>query len=163
MEADAVDGRTGDKQRIAVLLAPTYDGTIGNISAVPGDPDTLLHQHFVLRTQDFLPTKRDQCATKIRANLSWMNAVEQGVVGHGIPGRTRDPEWCPIRLMSVPVLWCPRRNCATAREFEHVVHGSLPGVRPDPLLEWFSVLAQDAQLAVLLVDVQANMIRGWPP
>src|SRR5439155_1995797 len=36
-------------------------------------------------------------------------------------------------------------------------------LRPDPALEQFPRLGQDADLAVLLVDVDANMIHGWPP
>jgi hypothetical protein len=36
-------------------------------------------------------------------------------------------------------------------------------LRPDPALEQFPLLGQDADLAILLMDVDANMIHGWPP
>ena len=35
-------------------------------------------------------------------------------------------------------------------------------LRPDPLLDQFPALGQGADLAFSLVDVDANMILGWP-
>jgi hypothetical protein len=40
--------------------------------------------------------------------------------------------------------------------------GELSRLRVDPALDQFPLLAQDANLAVLLVDVDANMVHGWP-
>ena len=36
-------------------------------------------------------------------------------------------------------------------------------LRPDPALDQFAPLGQDADLTFLLVHVDANMVHGWPP
>jgi hypothetical protein len=41
--------------------------------------------------------------------------------------------------------------------------GEQAWLRPDPALEQFPLLGQDADLAILLMDVDANMINGWLP
>ena len=51
--------------------------------------------------------------------------------------------------------------CARGRAPEHV--GEPFRLRPDRGARSVPPLGQDADLAVLLVDVDANMVHGWPP
>ncbi len=40
--------------------------------------------------------------------------------------------------------------------------GEALGLRPDPPLDPLAALGEDTELAFLLVDVDANMVHGWP-
>ena len=83
---------------------------------------------------------------------------------HGGEVRVGDDDLVPQRLET------PRDPFTIGRGLDHdprpratAEHGrEARGLRADPPLDQLSALGEDTELAVPLVDVDANMIHGWP-
>jgi hypothetical protein len=95
----------------------------------------------------------------IRLHLSTALRVHRREVGAG------DDDLVPQRLAA------PRHPLALCRGLDQdpgprpvAQHlGESARLRPDPALKQFPLLGQDTDLAILLMDVDANMIHGWTP